>query len=172
MIRLWFLGLDWPKKWQPKNKYADLLLGNNVLAHVPDINDFVEGMKVLLNPSGVITMEFPHVLQLIDKNQFDTIYHEHFSYLSFWSVKQIFEKQGLEMFDVEEISTHGGSLRIYAKHKEDMSKAISGNVQTILDKEIAFGLTEVDIYNDYQDKAEKVKNDFLEFLLQAKKEGK
>jgi hypothetical protein len=90
-----------------------------LLAHVPDITDFVGGMKILLAPTGVITMEFPHLVQLIDNNQFDTIYHEHFSYLSFYTVKRIFESQGLEMFDVEEISTHGGSLRVYAKHKED-----------------------------------------------------
>ena len=109
---------DWDVK-------ADLLLGNNVLAHVPDILDFVGGMKIILKDTGVITMEFPHLMQLVDNNQFDTIYHEHFSYLSFYTVKQIFESQGLEMFDVEEIPTHGGSLRIYAKHAADSSKTIS-----------------------------------------------
>ena len=107
---------------------ADLLLGNNVLAHVPDIVDFVKGMKIILAESGVITMEFPHLAQLVDNNQFDTIYHEHFSYLSFYTVKQIFESAGLELFDVEEIPTHGGSLRIYAKHKEDQTKSVSNRV--------------------------------------------
>lgn len=155
-----------------KNRKADVLLGNNVLAHVPDINDFVGGMKVVLKEKGVITMEFPHLLQLIDKNQFDTIYHEHFSYLSFSSVQQIFESKGLEMFDVEEIPTHGGSLRIYAKHKENDSQAISPNVAALLAKEKAFGLSDLAIYQDYQSKADKVKNDFLAFLIQAKKEGK
>lgn len=167
-----FFGVRLAKKLAAQGKKADLLLGNNVLAHVPDINDFVGGMKIVLKPQGVITMEFPHLLQLIDKNQFDTIYHEHFSYLSFYTVKQIFEKQGLKMFDVEEIPTHGGSLRVFAKHQEDDSKSISSNVQTSLDKEIIFGLTGLAVYKNYQSKAEKVKNDFLAFLIQAQKEGK
>src|SRR5206468_4170614 len=107
----------------------------NVLAHVPDIVDFVAGMKLMLKEEGVITMEFPHLMQLVNNNQFDTIYHEHFSYLSFYTVKQIFESQGLELFDVEEIETHGGSLRIYAKHINDVSKQISPQVSSLLDKE-------------------------------------
>jgi len=111
-----FFGVRLANELVAKGIKADLLLGNNVLAHVPDIVDFVGGMKILLKSTGVITMEFPHLMQLVDNNQFDTIYHEHFSYLSFYTVKQIFESQGLEMFDVEEIPTHGGSLRIYAKH--------------------------------------------------------
>ena len=102
-----------------------MLFGNNVLAHVPDIVDFVSGMKILLKDSGIITMEFPHLLQLINNNQFDTIYHEHFSYLSFYTVKKIFESAGLKLFDVEEISTHGGSLRIYATHKDNNEQAIT-----------------------------------------------
>lgn len=155
-----------------KTRKADVLLGNNVLAHVPDINDFVGGMKIVLAEKGVITMEFPHLLQLIDKNQFDTIYHEHFSYLSFSTVQKIFESKGLVMFDVEEIPTHGGSLRIYAKHQEDDNQAISPNVTALLAKEKAFGLTDLAIYQNYQAKADKVKDDFLAFLIQAKKEGK
>src|ERR1700745_2091550 len=130
------MGIRLAKELSARNKKADLLLGNNVLAHVPDIVDFVGGMKILLKPAGVITMEFPHLMQLVDNNQFDTIYHEHFSYLSFYSVKQVFESQGLEMFDVEEIPTHGGSLRIYAKHKEDNSKPVSQNVADLIQKEI------------------------------------
>jgi 2-polyprenyl-3-methyl-5-hydroxy-6-metoxy-1,4-benzoquinol methylase len=151
---------------------ADLLLGNNVLAHVPDINDFVAGLKILLKADGVITFEFPHLLQLIDKNQFDTIYHEHFSYLSLIAVKQIFEQHRLQLFDVEEVPTHGGSLRIFAKHKGDNSKEINDHVQQMLEKEMAFGLTGLELYNSYQQKAEKVKNDFTRFLIEVKNEGK
>jgi 2-polyprenyl-3-methyl-5-hydroxy-6-metoxy-1,4-benzoquinol methylase len=112
-----FFGTELATKLNAQNRKADLLLGNNVLAHVPDIVDFVAGMKIVLKDQGIITMEFPHLLQLIENNQFDTIYHEHFSYLSFTTVTKIFAEQGLEMFDVDELSTHGGSLRIYAKHK-------------------------------------------------------
>lgn len=151
---------------------ADLLLGNNVLAHVPDIVDFVAGIKFILKDTGVVTMEFPHLMQLVDNNQFDTIYHEHFSYLSFTTVKKIFESQGLEMFDVDEIPTHGGSLRIYAKHKEDSSKEISGNVQILLDKEAAKGMTQLSYYNNLQQKALKVKLDLTDFLLQQKRANK
>ena len=151
---------------------ADLLLGNNVLAHVPDIVDFVTGIKFILKDTGVVTMEFPHLMQLVDNNQFDTIYHEHFSYLSFTTVKKIFESQDLEMFDVDEIPTHGGSLRIYAKHKEDNSKEISGNVQTLLDKEAAKGMTELSYYANLQQKALKVKLDITDFLIQQKRANK
>ena len=167
-----FFGVRLANLLTAKGTKADLLLGNNVLAHVPDINDFVGGLKILLNPDGVITFEFPHLLQLIDKNQFDTIYHEHFSYFSLIAVSQIFEKHGLNIFDVEEVTTHGGSLRIFAKHKEDTTKSISGNVATMLNKEIKFGLNDLAIYKTYQQKAEKVKNDFTLFLIQAKNEGK
>ncbi|MBC7509333.1 MAG: methyltransferase domain-containing protein, partial [Ferruginibacter sp.] len=155
-----FFGVRLANSLTAKGTKADLLLGNNVLAHVPDINDFVGGLKILLNPQGVITFEFPHLLQLIDKNQFDTIYHEHFSYLSLIAVSQIFEQHGLNIFDVDEVTTHGGSLRIFAKHKEDTTKSISGNVATMLNKEIKFGLNDLAIYKTYQQKAEKVKNDF------------
>jgi len=151
---------------------ADLLLGNNVLAHVPDINDFIAGVKILLNKAGVITFEFPHLFQLIDKNQFDTIYHEHFSYLSLIAVKQVFEHHGLELFDVEEVPTHGGSLRIFAKHTADKSKGISINVKSVLDNEIKAGMTDIAFYQSFQEKAEKLKNDFILFLIQAKNEGK
>ncbi len=151
---------------------ADLLLGNNVLAHVPGIGDFVAGMKILLADTGVITMEFPHVMQLVDNNQFDTIYHEHFSYLSFYTVKQIFESQGLEIFDVEEIPTHGGSLRIYAKHKEDSTKVVSENVSKLLEKEIAKGLNGLPYYDNFQRKALKIKLDLLSFLIEQKRAGK
>lgn len=167
-----FFGVRLAKQLVGQNIQADLLLGNNVLAHVPDINDFVNGLKIMLKAKGVITIEFPHLLQLIDKNQFDTIYHEHFSYLSFGTVKQIFEHHGLQMFDVQEVSTHGGSLRIFACHKEDDTKNISPNVEALLQKEQDFGLTDMAIYSEYQSKAEKVKNEFVEFLIRAKKDGK
>lgn len=167
-----FFGVRLATELSNKDIQSDLLLGNNVLAHVPDINDFVGGMKVILKPQGVITVEFPHLLQLIKYNQFDTIYHEHFSYLSFGTVKQIFEFHQLEMFDVEEIPTHGGSLRIYAKHKNDTTKEISANVSELLIKEDKFGLNDTSIYQNFQAQADKVKNDFITFLIQAKNDNK
>ena len=151
---------------------ADLLLGNNVIAHVPEINDFVGGLKIILSEKGIITFEFPHLLQLIDKNQFDTIYHEHFSYLSFSCVKQIFEYHYMEIFDVQEIPTHGGSLRIFAKHKEDNTKLKSENVEKLIEKEAKFGLMDIETYQTYQAETEKVKNEFLMFLLEAKRNKK
>ena len=126
-----FFGIRLAKSLTAGGIRADLLLGNNVLAHVPDINDFVGGLKVLLKEDGVITFEFPHLLQLIDKNQFDTIYHEHFSYLSLTALKSVFEKQGLEFFDVQEIPTHGGSLRVFSKHIEDKTKQINTSVESL-----------------------------------------
>ncbi|MBN2350160.1 MAG: class I SAM-dependent methyltransferase [Bacteroidales bacterium] len=151
---------------------ADLILGNNVLAHVPDINDFVKGMKLALKDTGVVTMEFPHLYRLVNENQFDTIYHEHFSYLSFHVVKRIFESQGLEMFDVEEIPTHGGSLRIYAKHKQDSTKAISSNVYNLLKKEEEAGMLTLEYYSNFQDVVDNIKYSVWDFLIKVKKEGK
>jgi hypothetical protein len=167
-----FFGTNFALKLEGKNIKADLLLGNNVLAHVPDINDFVGGMKVILNNEGVITMEFPHLMQLVNNNQFDTIYHEHFSYLSFYTVKKIFESKGLEMFDVEEISTHGGSLRIYAKHKDDNTKMISDNVSILIEKEIKNGINDLSYYKGFQERAEKIKLDLWSFLIEQKRLGK
>jgi hypothetical protein len=167
-----FFGTSFANRMANKGIKADLLLGNNVLAHVPDINDFVGGMKIILNKEGVITMEFPHLMQLVDNNQFDTIYHEHFSYLSFYTVKQIFESKGLEMFDVEEIPTHGGSLRIYAKHKEDNSKSVSVNVEKLITKEIDKGINQLNYYNGFQERAENIKLDLLSFLIDQKRNGK
>ncbi|MGE4397364.1 MAG: methyltransferase domain-containing protein [Sulfurimonas sp.] len=150
---------------------SDLILGNNVLAHVPDINDFVKSLKIALKEKGSITMEFPHLLKLIEENQFDTMYHEHFSYLSFYTVKQIFEAQRLKLYDVEKLPTHGGSLRIYATHKEnDIVEAV--NVNNLLKEEKSFGLLDMEIYQGFQEKANNVKYDLLAFLLQAKKENK
>jgi len=160
------------EKLSDKNIKGDLILGNNVLAHVPDINDFVKGMKIALKDKGVITMEFPHLLRLIEEDQFDTIYHEHFSYLSFTTVKKIFENQGLEMFDVQEIPTHGGSLRIFAKHDYDQSKEISKNVSLLLEKEEKAGIKTLEYYNNFQSRVDKIKYSVWEFLIKAKKEGK
>lgn len=167
-----FFGVKLAKNLAAKNIKADLLLGNNVLAHVPDIIDFVGGMKIILKDDGVITMEFPHLMQLVDNSQFDTIYHEHFSYLSFYTVKQIFESQDLKMFDVEEIPTHGGSLRIYASHKENEQQNISENVNTLLQKESSKGVNALNYYNNFQQKALKVKLDLTDFLIKQKREGK
>ena len=167
-----FFGTKLAETIVNKGIKADLLLGNNVLAHVPDINDFVGGMKILLSDEGIITMEFPHLVELIDNNQFDTIYHEHFSYLSFYTVKQIFESKGLEMFDVEEIKTHGGSLRIYAKHKEDHTKSISHRVKELTSKEIIKGINDLKYYRGFQEQAEKLKLNLWSFLIEQKRLGK
>jgi SAM-dependent methyltransferase len=167
-----FFGINFAYEMVKEKGKADLLLGNNVLAHVPDINDFVGGMKIALKEQGVITVEFPHLLQLVWNNQFDTIYHEHFSYLSFTTVKKIFEAQGLEMFDVQEISTHGGSLRIFARHIEDQSKSVLPSVSALLEKEKQAGLTTPAFYDGFQVKVDQVKIDFLKFLVEKKTERK
>jgi len=128
-----FFGVNLARSLSLKDKKADLIIGNNVLAHVPDINDFVSGLRIALKNDGVITMEFPHLMRLIEENQFDTIYHEHFSYLSFHIVRRIFAEHGLVLFDVEELATHGGSLRIYARHDENDSKPVTPNVAELLE---------------------------------------
>lgn len=151
---------------------ADLILGNNVLAHVPDINDFAKGVKIALKPGGVNTFEFPHLCKLVALNQFDTIYHEHFSYLSLTAVKAIFEKQGLEVFDVQELPTHGGSLRVFTKHKEDVSKIIEDSVQLLLEKEKSLGVDTLGYYQNFQQKIETIKYDFTSFLINEKRNGK
>jgi SAM-dependent methyltransferase len=166
-----FFGADLAERLVQEGKKADLIIGNNVLAHVPNINDFVKGLKIALNSGGVVTMEFPHLMRLVEENQFDTIYHEHFSYLSFHTVHQIFAKHGLVLFDVEELPTHGGSLRIYARHDEDESKSVMPNVGGLLEKEAAIGMLEIDYYLNFQQKADKVKYALLSFLLKQKKQG-
>jgi 2-polyprenyl-3-methyl-5-hydroxy-6-metoxy-1,4-benzoquinol methylase len=167
-----FFGVRLATALAAQGRKADLLLGNNVLAHVPDIVDFVAGMKIILQPGGVITMEFPHLMQLVDNNQFDTIYHEHFSYLSFTTVQKIFAAQGLTLFDVEEIPTHGGSLRIYGKHAGDNSKPVSANVEQLLRKEAGKGMSAPAYYDNFQQKALRVKLDLTDFLVQQKRAGK
>jgi len=166
-----FFGTSLAKKLAAEGRQADLLLGNNVLAHVPDIVDFVAGMKILLKPDGVITMEFPHLLRLVENNQFDTIYHEHFSYLSFSTVKRIFNSQGLELFDVEELPTHGGSLRIYAKHTASALHDISPNVAMMIEKEQDYGMSTVEYYGAFSEQATKVKLDMLSFLISEKRKN-
>jgi SAM-dependent methyltransferase len=150
---------------------ADLLLGNNVLAHVPDLNDFVAGMKALLKPGGVITMEFPHLMRLIDENQWDTIYHEHFSYFSFLTVSAVFAAHGLRVFDVQELPTHGGSLRIFAAHSEDGEKRETDAARELAERERAAGYERLDTYLGYGRRVEQDKRQILGFLIDLKQQG-
>lgn len=154
-----------------KGKKADLIIGNNVLAHVPDINDFVNGVKLSLKPGGVATFEFPHLIRLIEDSEFDTIYHEHFSYISFTVACNIFNSVGLEIFDVDELNTHGGSLRIYAKHTSD-PRPISPKVEKLRNLEESIGVKNLKYYLNFQEKVNRIKYDFLSFLIDRKKEKK
>ena len=167
-----FFGREVARELAADNKQADLLLGNNVLAHVPDINDFVGGMKILLKPDGVITMEFPHLMRLMEENQFDTIYHEHFSYLSFISVEKVFAAHELTLFDVEELPTHGGSLRIYARHAADSTKPISARVVELKEREERAGFADLKTYTSFTEQVENTKRKLLEFLIKTKGQGK
>ena len=167
-----FFGAETAKLLASQEKYADILLGNNVLAHVPDLNDFVTGLRILLKPYGVITMEFPHLMRLMEETQFDTIYHEHFSYFSFLTVEKIFSAHRLTIFDVEELPTHGGSLRIYARHKENNTKPISRRFFELKEREKKAGYTNINYYFSFSDKVKAVKRDILNFLIQAKAENK
>lgn len=155
-----------------RKRRADLVLGNNVLAHVPDLNDFVEGLKVLLSEHGVLTMEFPHLLCLIKENQFDTIYHEHFSYFSFLAVSQIFAKHGLRIFDVDQLPTHGGSLRIYAAHEASRRWEEQASVAKLLAEERSAGLNDISSYSNFSEQVNKTKLDLLRFLIDVKRAGK
>jgi SAM-dependent methyltransferase len=154
-----------------KESSADLLLGNNVLAHVPDLNDFVGGMKILLKPGGVITMEFPHLMRLMEDNQWDTIYHEHFSYFSFLTVSRVFEAHDLRVFDVEELPTHGGSLRIYGSHAEDLEKPESESARELRERERAAGYEQLETYLGYGERVERDKRQILGFLTDLKEQG-
>jgi SAM-dependent methyltransferase len=151
---------------------ADLLCGANVLAQVPDVNDFVGGMKLLLKPGGVATVEFPHLVRLVEENQFDTIYHEHFSYFSFTTAVRIFTAHGLILFDVEELPTHGGSLRIYARHVEDSSKLVTDRVMELCAREETGGFNRLDRYASFTEQVHETKRRLLEFLIGAKRRGK
>lgn len=151
---------------------ADLILGNNVLAHVPNLNDFVAGLKVALKKNGTINMEFPHIQRLIEENQFDTIYHEHFSYFSLYTIIKIFKQNGLDIYDVEQLPTHGGSLRIYAKHVADTSKIISKNISKVLESEKIDNLHTIYGYKNFQNKVDTIKYSSLKFLIEAKQNRK
>jgi 2-polyprenyl-3-methyl-5-hydroxy-6-metoxy-1,4-benzoquinol methylase len=151
---------------------ADLIIGNNVLAHVPDLNDFVRGLKLLLKPTGLVTMEFPHLLQLMEQNQFDTIYHEHLSYFSFLAVEQVFARHRMKLYDVEELPTHGGSLRIYAAHTEDSTRQVQPRAKELKVREQEAGYGRLHHYLSFRSKVEAVKRTLLSFLISAKQEGK
>lgn len=167
-----FFGVNTAEELASKGLQADLLIGNNVLAHVPDLNDFVRGLKIVLKPEGVITLEFPHLLQLINNNQFDTIYHEHFSYFSLISITKVFEKHGLAIFDLDELPTHGGSLRLYVGHAENKTFTKHRCVDMLFDKEVAAGLKDMETYTNFNKQIYSIKNDLLKFLIKAKSEGK
>jgi hypothetical protein len=167
-----FFDLDVACELAKKQRYADLLIGNNVLAQIPDLNSFVEGTKIVLKHSGVITMEFPHLMRLIERNQFDTIYHEHFSYFSFISVEKLFAAHGLTIYDVEELPSHGGSLRIYACHVEDESKPVTAFVTKLRELEISEGFADLQRYFSFAEKVKETKRNFLAFLIKLKQNGK
>lgn len=166
-----FFGEALGEQLAVEGKNADLIVGNNVYAHVPDINDFTRGLKAALKPCGTITLEFPHVMRLLEYTQFDTVYHEHFSYLSLYTVIRIFNVAGLRVWDVEELSTHGGSLRIYGCHAEDIRETLS-TVRALLAEESRRGLQTLATYHHFQAKADRVKDDLLAFLIEQKRAGK
>jgi hypothetical protein len=170
--RVEFFGEDMARRLVAEGIQADLVVGNNVLAHVPMLNDFVRGLKILLKPHGVATLEFPHLLRLMAENQFDTIYHEHFSYFSFTTVETIFAAHGLTLFDVEELATHGGSLRIYASHAEHPLQAVAPCVMALRAREEAAGLTRLGSYVAYTERVKETKRKLLAFLIAAKRAGK
>jgi 2-polyprenyl-3-methyl-5-hydroxy-6-metoxy-1,4-benzoquinol methylase len=165
-----FFGTQTARELVVDERRPDLIIGNNVLAHVPDLNDFVGGLKVLLGIEGVITIEFPHLMSLMALNQFDTIYHEHFSYFSLTTASQVLAKHGLTIFDVQEISTHGGSLRIYARHEEDHAKPVTERLMALRKKEEVQGFTKLDHYLPFSEKARETKRALLEFLIRAKRD--
>lgn len=167
-----FFGRKTAEKMVADGKQADLVIGNNVLAQVPNVNDFVAGIQVVLKPQGVATLEFPHLVRLMEQNQFDTIYHEHFSYFSLISVEKIFAAHGLTLFDVEEIPTHGGSIRIYARHANDSSKPVSARLTALREREITLGLNRMSAYSAFEEQVKATKRNLLEFLIQTRRSGK
>jgi 2-polyprenyl-3-methyl-5-hydroxy-6-metoxy-1,4-benzoquinol methylase len=167
-----FFGTATARELAAAGKRPDLLIGNNVLAHVPDLHDFVEGLRIVLAPQGVITMEFPHLLRLMQENQFDTIYHEHFSYFSFFVVERVFAAHALTLFDVEEIPTHGGSLRIYARHAANGDLPVQKHVENLRRREQAAGLDKLETYSAFAEQIKATKRDLLRFLLAAGDAGK
>lgn len=167
-----FFGVELAEELNSQGKSADLTAANNVLAHVPDINDFVKGFSVLLKENGVATFEFPHLVRLVQERQFDTIYHEHFSYLSLTAVKTIFEANGLSVFDVQQLTTHGGSLRVFAQRSDTGQHAIGVNVARLLGEESDLGMSKPEFYLGFQQRTNEVKDEFIRFLIDAKKAGK
>jgi SAM-dependent methyltransferase len=170
--RVSFFDTDTAREMAGRGERADLLVGNNVLAQVPRLNDFVAGMKIVLKPHGVITMEFPHLMRLMEENQFDTIYHEHFSYFSFLTAEKIFATHGLTVFDVDEIGTHGGSLRVYARHAEDLSRPVQPAVAALRLREERAGLNRLETYGAFDEQVKETKRKLLEFLITVKRQGK
>ena len=167
-----FFGIQVAEELAAEGRTADLVVGNNVLAQVPDLNDFVEGLKILLKPEGVLTLEFPHLLRLIELNEFDTIYHEHFSYFSMISTIKIMEAHGLRVFDVEELKSHGGSLRVYACRASSQAHALAPNVQKVINDEINAKLDRIEGYESFARQVKETKLDLVDFLLTAAKQGK
>jgi 2-polyprenyl-3-methyl-5-hydroxy-6-metoxy-1,4-benzoquinol methylase len=167
-----FFGEQTARELVAAGRQPDLICGANVLAQVPDVNDFVKGLAVLLKPGGVVTIEFPHLMRLMTETQFDTIYHEHFSYFSFHAADQIFAAQGLTLYDVEELLTHGGSLRVYARHTGDGSKPITARARELKQREIEAGLTRLSTYASFGERVKETKRKLLEFLIAAKRSGK
>jgi len=170
--RVCFFGTEKAREMAAAGEQADLLVGNNVLAQVPDLNDFVAGMRIALKPGGVVTMEFPHLMRLMEGNQFDTIYHEHFSYFSLLTVEQIFAAHGLVLFDVEEIPTHGGSLRIYARHAGDATRAVGPSVSELREREQRAGLDRIETYGAFEEQVKETKRKLLEFLIGVRRRNK
>jgi len=164
-----FFGTAMARDLAAQGKGANLVIGNNVLAHVPRLNDFVEGLKIVLKPGGIITMEFPHLMRLVAENQFDTIYHEHFSYFSLLAVEQVFASHGLVIFDVEELPTHGGSLRIFGRHEDDHVKAVTKRLKELREREVAAGFAKLETYSSFAEKIKETKYKLLEFLISAKR---
>lgn len=167
-----FFGSDTAREIAGKDGLYDLVIGNNVLAHVPDINGFVEGLSLVLSPGGTVTMEFPHLMKLMEQSQFDTIYHEHFHYLSLTTVQTIFQGHGLEFYDVEELPTHGGSLRIYAAHREYATKRTSAAVEVLLHREAAFGLKNIQTYEGFAEQMQNIKLDAIRLFTELRQQGK
>lgn len=166
-----FFGTQLATRLVAEGRHADLLIGNNVLAHVPDLNDFVAGMKILLKQNGRMTLEFPHLLRMMEQNQFDTIYHEHFSYFSFITAEKVLGRYGLKVFDVQEIATHGGSLRLYVCHAEDKSHPVTTSPDRLRERESMFGLTDLAAYASFSEQVRETKRALLTFVIEAKRKG-
>jgi SAM-dependent methyltransferase len=167
-----FFGVETAKRIASEGKSADLLIANNCLAHVPDLNDFVGGMKEILADGGIVNVEYPHLLNIIEQNHLDTIYQEHYCYHSLYTLEQVFAHHGMRIFDVEEISTHGGSLRIYVSHDNDDSKPVTAAVHEIRQREIDRGLTQLSTFHAFADRVKQTKWNLVEFLINARRDGK